>query len=382
MMEPQMTKIRLAIYFAFSTTLLACSSSSSVDIYQALVNRVGMSADDPKLEKREVLANCSIEGRPATLGIVTFSYSMMHMAGLNRRGTFGPMYVAARKEANGDIVTVIGDANDQGQVQGVKAKWVDFWACKLGAVDTGKAQTAPIAAKPPETKDATPSPGAQATGETPASKTTDASDANRLADPPTAAINSASEQFDAGLKFYNAGDFVQANEWFQKAAAQGVVGAQRMLGLMYLNGSGVAKDYATAAAWYEKAAAQGDGAAQNNLGVMYERGYGVGKDEQTASAWYRKAADQGNASAQAALGFRYDTGLGVARDATQAATWYQKAAEQGNAVAQYNLGLLYLKGEGVAQDKDIAAQWIQKAAAQGNADAQRQLASIGGMKPN
>ena len=53
------------------------------------------------------------------------------------------------------------------------------------------------------------------------------------------------------------------------SAAQGNPSAQRVLGLMYLNGQGVQKDDAKAVAWFLKAAAQGDVDAQFNLGGMY-----------------------------------------------------------------------------------------------------------------
>ena len=46
------------------------------------------------------------------------------------------------------------------------------------------------------------------------------------------------------------------------SAAQGNPSAQRVLGLMYLNGQGVQKDDAKAVAWFLKAAAQGDVDAQ------------------------------------------------------------------------------------------------------------------------
>ena len=60
-------------------------------------------------------------------------------------------------------------------------------------------------------------------------------------------------------------------------------------------------------------AEQGDAAAQNDLGVMHVEGKGVAKDEAEAAKWYRKAAEQGNAAAQRNLGVMYDEGRGVER---------------------------------------------------------------------
>jgi hypothetical protein len=116
--------LTLAIFIYFS-------NSAGVDIYSALVNRVGMQKDNPKLESKEILAQCVVDGKRATLGVVTFSYNLMNMGGINRRNTFGPMIVAALERNDGQVVTVIGDYSNEEQSNAVKNKWVDFWGCKL-----------------------------------------------------------------------------------------------------------------------------------------------------------------------------------------------------------------------------------------------------------
>ena len=88
---------------------------------------------------------------------------------------------------------------------------------------------------------------------------------------------------------------------YQKAAEQGDVNAQSILGAMYYEGKGVQKNYAKAFEWFEKAAEQGHANAQYNLGVMYANGESVPKDYTRAIAWYQKAAEQGFANAQDAL---------------------------------------------------------------------------------
>ena len=92
-----------------------------------------------------------------------------------------------------------------------------------------------------------------------------------------------------------------AAAWLRRAADQGLADAQFILGLMYYQGEGVAKDEQEAAAWIRRAADQGLALAQFTLGLMYYEGKGVPKDEQEAVVWYRRAADQGLALAQAAL---------------------------------------------------------------------------------
>ncbi|KAI9348458.1 TPR repeat protein [Zopfochytrium polystomum] len=70
-----------------------------------------------------------------------------------------------------------------------------------------------------------------------------------------------------------------------------------MLGLMYLNGEGVAKDDAEAARWFRKAAKRGLACGQRNLGVLCLEGRGVRRDPFEARKWLEKAAEQGDATA-------------------------------------------------------------------------------------
>ena len=100
------------------------------------------------------------------------------------------------------------------------------------------------------------------------------------------------------------GSTLQANDWknapiseVQKAAEQGHVDAQFLLGAMYVNGRGVAQDYKQAVAWYRKAAEQGDVDAQRILGMMYDNGVGVVQDNKLAYVWSSVSAANGDVKA-------------------------------------------------------------------------------------
>lgn len=69
---------------------------------------------------------------------------------------------------------------------------------------------------------------------------------------------------------------------------------------------------------YTTAAKQGHDRAQRILGVMYAEGQGVAQNHKEVARWDRKAADQGNANAQSILGTLYRTGEGVAQDYKEA----------------------------------------------------------------
>jgi uncharacterized protein len=136
--------------------------------------------------------------------------------------------------------------------------------------------------------------------------------------------------------------------------------AQFNLGVLYEQGNGVPKDYVQAVNWYRKAAEQGDTDAQLMLGLMYVAG-----DAVQATNWFRKAAEQGLSKAQFNLGVMYSNGDGVPKDHVQAANWYRKAAERGQANAQFGLGWMYANGDGVPKNNVQAHMWYNLAAAQG-----------------
>ena len=165
-------------------------------------------------------------------------------------------------------------------------------------------------------------------------------------------------------------------EWIQKAAKQGDIEAQFVLGLLCKNGDeflGIKPNHVEAVKWFRKAAEKEYAAAQNNLGDCYYAGEGVPQNYTEAVNWYRKAAEKGNVSAQWNLGFCYVTGEGVEKNPFEAVKWYRKAAEKEYAAAQNSLGLCYYAGKGVPQNYTEAVKWYRKAAEKGNVSAQRNL---------
>ena len=99
-------------------------------------------------------------------------------------------------------------------------------------------------------------------------------------------------------------DEAQALAWFQKAADQGIAGAQFNLGFMYADGRGVAKDERKAVELFQKAAAQQDAGALLFLGNMYRDRRGVVRDESnenTAVECYRQGLQPQNPNQSACL---------------------------------------------------------------------------------
>jgi len=119
----------------------------------------------------------------------------------------------------------------------------------------------------------------------------------------------------------------QAFEQFRARAEKGEAFAQMVMGTGYLLGSkSTARDHVAARFWFRKAADQGDIHAQRLLGMMLEQGWGGPQDYPEALMWYRKAAEQGNAVAQSSLGTMYAEGRGVPKDSVRAYLWISVAA--------------------------------------------------------
>lgn len=162
--------------------------------------------------------------------------------------------------------------------------------------------------------------------------------------------------------------------------------------------------------WFERAAALGDGYAMGNLAIMLDAGVGGPRDPARAAqlragvgrrtdagfaarattdpanlaitaAWqagrYADAlrsaqalAEKGDAQAQALLGRAYYEGVGIPRNYNWALSWLDKSVAQGNADAMFFLGLMHEHGRGVPQNLAKAIDLFDRAAALGQRYAQ------------
>jgi TPR repeat protein len=121
----------------------------------------------------------------------------------------------------------------------------------------------------------------------------------------------------------------------QIKADGGDADAQFSLGLRLGAGQGDSQDFVQAAEWYRKAADQNHALAQFNLGLMYAKGQGVPRDDAAAVQWIRKAAEAGDAGAQFDMGTRYHRAsldglkMDAAESKIEAFKWLHLAAAQG-----------------------------------------------------
>ena len=184
-------------------------------------------------------------------------------------------------------------------------------------------------------------------------------------------------------------------EDIKSAAKQGDADAQYRLAMMYLNneevsdedkkiveaGTGVMPDYYwLTSTWFIKAAEQGHVEAQYMLGMMFYEGNRVGKDEEAAALQFRKAAERGHPGAikmLKSLGVNYSAKT-IEEEQAEELQRLQEAAQQGDAKSQYELAHLYARGKyGLVQDKNHAYVLFKKAADQGYEPAEKYAYDIG-----
>jgi hypothetical protein len=130
------------------------------------------------------------------------------------------------------------------------------------------------------------------------------------------------------------------------------------------------EDHEAAVVEFEKAAMQGNLPSAHQLGLMYLQGKGVARDPAMARKYLRQAARPwmirdrhklGYPDAQFQLGMLYRDGVGVKPDSAAAARWLKRAAEQGHAGAQFALAELLLKDSAVGGDPAGAFFWLSLA---------------------
>lgn len=158
-------------------------------------------------------------------------------------------------------------------------------------------------------------------------------------------------------------NYAEAMRWYRAAAAKGNAESMLMLGGLYFEGKGVAKDYSEALKWHRASAAKGNEEALWYVGMAYYIGKAVPKNNAEAVRWFRLSAARGDANGRNSLAEMLRTGDGVTRDLIAAMRLYRLAADQGHRSALTNMArLLRTGGPGVPKD-EAEAYRLQQAAA-------------------
>jgi TPR repeat protein/uncharacterized protein (UPF0335 family) len=185
-------------------------------------------------------------------------------------------------------------------------------------------------------------------------------------------------------------DFVQAAEFFGKAAESGSVSAMVEYGVALLYGRGLAQpNPRRGVEWLQRAADAGSVRARLWLAKTYQYGdacyrcnelNSVRPDPDLALLWFARVAETGDADAQAAMARMMEEGIGLLNPQPEVAERYWRlAAYGGNATAQYEFadrlrrGFLLVKQE--YGEHEIVTM-LQRAMSQGAPEAALALAQI------
>jgi uncharacterized protein len=175
---------------------------------------------------------------------------------------------------------------------------------------------------------------------------------------------------DAAYQAFDQGQYLTALKLAEVQSRNGNAAAFTLIGRIYADGLGVAKDEFTAASWYSRGAELGDTEAAFLFGVMLAQGGAIEKNLDQAGQMFEKAALKEHPQANYNLALLFLSGNGKPENPARAALHLQFAATKGVAAAQYDLATLYQKGHGVSPDAYEAARWMRRAAEQGMADAE------------
>ncbi|MHC2241710.1 TPR repeat protein [Bradyrhizobium elkanii] len=184
-----------------------------------------------------------------------------------------------------------------------------------------------------------------------------------------AARSSRRAMYELGRAYAANRQTAEAASAWRKAADKGSTSAMVELGVLYGNGTGVAKDEAQARKLFERAAQAGNARGVSNLAAL---GGGAAADPARARELLAKSAET-NAEAQYQLGMMLAEGKGGAQDDAGARALFEKAAAQNHPGALERMGAFAQAGRGGPKDSDAAKAYYERAAALGDEDAKKAL---------
>lgn len=164
-------------------------------------------------------------------------------------------------------------------------------------------------------------------------------------------ITDTCEQFNHALAAYARKDYLTAFNIFNLLAEQGHSAAQFNLSSMYFFGQGIEQDWVKADEWFKRAAAQGSAEAQYRIARQE-------KEKNMKKHWYEKAAEQGHADAECELGMLYF----FEKNYMNARHYLELSAMKENRQAQNYLAVMHHNGLGVPRNCAKARFWYQQAA--------------------
>lgn len=180
----------------------------------------------------------------------------------------------------------------------------------------------------------------------------------------------AHADFQSAMRAIERGHYATAERALRRPAAQGDARSQNNLGYLYEHGLGVGQSYVEARNWYGKAAEGGLAEAKFNLATLYHHGRGISQNPELAAPLFTAAAQAGYADAEYMIGEYHRTGMGgLKKDGAVALAWFLRASRKGHPGAQLMAASIYLSGEGWRSEPRKALIWGELARINGETQA-------------
>src|SRR5271169_5102875 len=156
-------------------------------------------------------------------------------------------------------------------------------------------------------------------------------------------------------------DYASALKWARQAAEAGSAKGQSVLAYVLTCGPEAMRDLDEAERWYQRSAAAG--CPEGCLGYALSLAPRTQDDEgrREVADHVRRAAEAELPTAIYLLAVLTEQGVGVERDPAVAAEFYRHAAERGQRSAQLRWGLALMDGHDVEQDLVLGESWLRRA---------------------
>lgn len=177
----------------------------------------------------------------------------------------------------------------------------------------------------------------------------------------------------------NCGDWPKVFELIYPLAEKGDANAQANLGILYVQGKGVAQDADKAYWWFSEAAEQGNIKGINYLAFLYLDGLGTQKNIPHGIKLLKKTAQAGNQTAMFILGVLYYRDL---QDFKNAFIWFERAANTDHNESKFRLATMYEEGKGIKKNEQKAIYWYRETLKHQDQFAEQAQKRLNALKPH
>jgi len=180
----------------------------------------------------------------------------------------------------------------------------------------------------------------------------------------------SNDSLTKAIGYFNEKNYEKALSLFLELSESDQV-AQYYLGAIYRMGLGIKEDQKEAFKWFLKAAEQGHVQSQYLVGCAYEPNCFISDNDDIVYDDYERfieIAEKDQSTWQDSIPYFDLNGRGVEPDTDEAMKWFLKASNQGYDRAAVAIGDLYQWGLNGVTDKEESIKWYSKAAIHNNVE--------------